>query len=204
MEYLYVTDRSVAFMFVNSVAGTFDVPPYKAELAPDGSVVLSFRGASTRNPDGTASYHGPNRVVAANPIEDVSLVEDADRSMRWRIALHEPICPRVAPLRYWTGSYSKALVIVTFGSVSTVTLEPVARPAKAPIWVNGSGFGPQRPVKLTAGGELLRETNADRSGMFSTAIFVPEVAPGAYVVLAEDDVGHRAEATLTVTPGNWP
>lgn len=204
MQHLYVGDRSVTFAFVNSTLGKFDTPSYAAQRESDGSVLLTFRGASTQQPDGTPSYAGPTRLAAPQPVNEVSLVDEVDRSMRWRIVSDQNICPRVSTLRFWTGSYSKALVIVTFGDVSTVTLEQTARPAKAPIWVNGSGFAAGRTVTLTAAGEVLRETTADRVGMFSTAIYTPDASPGDYVVVARDDAGHRAETKLTVVPGLWP
>jgi hypothetical protein len=204
LQHLYVGDRSVTFAFANSSAGPFDVPRYTGDRSADGSVTLTFVGASTRQPDGTTSYDGPTSLDGASPIGRVGLVEDARRSMRWRVGVEENVCPQVATLRFWTGSYSKALVIVTFGDVSTLTLEQAARPAKAPIWVNGSGFAAGRTVTLAAAGEVLRETKTDRAGMFSTAIYTPEARPGDYVLVARDDAGHRAETRLTVLPGLWP
>jgi hypothetical protein len=204
LQHLYVSERSVTFAFANSSAGRFDVPAYTAVRLADGSVAITFVGASARQPDRTASYAGPTSLDGSWPIGQVSLLEDAERSMRWKIGLDENICPRVAPLRFWTGSYSKALVIVTFGAVSTLTLEETQRPAKAPIWVNGSGFTAGRPVTITVADEVLRETVAERTGTISTAIYVPEVRPGLYVVVARDDAGRLAETRLTVTPGLWP
>lgn len=204
MQHLYVGDRSVTFAFVNSTLGKFDTPSYAAQRESDGSVLLTFQGASTLQPDGTPSYAGPTKLAAPQLGEEVSLVDDGNRAMRWRIAADPNVCPRVSTLRYWTGSYSKALVIVTFGDVSTLTLEQTARPAKAPIWVNGSGFAAGRSVTITAAGETLRETTADRAGMFSSAIYTPDASPGEYVVVARDDAGHRAQTTLTVLPGLWP
>ena len=204
LQHLYVGERSVTFAFANSSAGRFDVPAYTAVRSLDGSVGIIFVGASTRQPDGTASYDGPTDLDGPWPIRRVSLIEDAQRSMRWSVRVDESICPRVDSLRFWTGSYSKALVIVTFGVVPTLTLEQTERPAKAPIWVNGSGFMPGRPVTITAAQEIVRQTVAERTGTISTAIYVPEVPPGRYGVVAQDDAGHRAEVTLTVTPGLWP
>jgi hypothetical protein len=204
LQHLYVGERSVTFGFANSSAGRFEVPSYSAVRSTDGSIAIAFDGASTRQPDGTASYAGPKNLDGTWPIGQVSLIEDGEQSMRWRVALDENICPHVAPLKFWTGSYSKALVIVTFGAVATVTLEQTERPAKAPIWVNGSGFMAGRTVTITAAGEVVRETVAEGTGTISTAIYVPEVQPGAYVVVAQDDAGHRAETTLTVLPGLWP
>jgi hypothetical protein len=204
MQHLYVGDRSVTFSFVNSTLGKFDIPSYAAQRDSDGSVLLTFHGASTLQPDGTPSYTGPTKLASPQQGEDVSLIDDGNRMMRWRILSDTNLCPRVSTLRYWTGSYSKALIIVTFGDVSTLTLEQTARPSKAPIWVNGSGFAAGRVVTITAAGETLRETTADRAGTFSSAIYTPETSPGDYVVVARDDAGHRAETTLTVLPGLWP
>jgi hypothetical protein len=204
LQHLYVGERSVTFAFANSSAGRFDVPAYTAIRSADGSVAMTFLGASTRQPDGAPSYDGPPSLEGTWPIGRVGLMEDAQRSMLWRIGLEENICPRVAALRFWTGSYSKALVIVTFGAVATLTLEQTERPAKAPIWVNGSGFMVGRPVTITAADEVLRQTVAEGSGTISTAIYVPEVRPGRYLVVAQDDAGHRAVATLTITAGLWP
>jgi hypothetical protein len=206
LQYLHVADRSVTFTFGNSsVPGGFDVPEYDVNRSADGSTQVSFRGASSIEPDGSRSYSGPFVVepgLAA--VRRVSLSEEIDRMMQWRIASQDAPCPHVAELRFWRGSYSNAQVIVTFGAASTVSVEPAVRPAAAPTWVNGSGFSPASAVTLTVAGETARETTTDLSGMFQTAIFVPRVAPGVYLVVATDGAGHLAYSELTVSAGTWP
>jgi hypothetical protein len=205
LQYLHVTDRSVTFSFVNSISGSFDVPEYTVEHGPDGPIAVSFKGSSIYEPDGTRSYPGPLVIEPGRQvIRQVRLSGDADRTMRWDLKLVHSACPGVTQMRYWTGSYSRAQVIVAFGDTSSVTLEPAVRPVGAPVWVNGAGFAPSTSLVLTANEQIIRETTTDAAGMFQTAIFVPEADPGSYVVVARDRVGNEGRAILTITDGRWP
>ena len=124
--------------------------------------------------------------------------------MRWRIATASAFCPKLEELRYWRGTFSNAQLVLTFGPTSTLTIDPDMRPGGAPAWVNGTAFAPQSQVILTVADEVLRETQTDAAGRFESAIYVPKIPPGRYVLVARDSAGHVAQAPLTVIPGLWP
>ncbi len=69
------------------------------------------------------------------------------------------------------------------------------------VTVTGNGFGANSIVTITFGG-LAQNTNPAQincvMGVFSAIFSVPNVAPGNYIVSAQDDLSNRGEATFTV------
>lgn len=110
----------VVFEFGPSTApGSSGIPSYRIEPASSfrgtsglavpvsGNLFLAarFQNASTRNPDGTASYTGPDSIQPGTPlVREVKLVDDFERVMLWGIGLEKPTglqelgCPRVSEL----------------------------------------------------------------------------------------------------------
>lgn len=193
---LDVSDERVAFTFGLSAAGAFGVPEFDIAVAPDpSSLVVRFRGTSTRNPDGTPSYTGP--IALRSERGPVLLLFDGERVMGWLVP--RVACPRVVVKTYTVGStFPRALVVLAFGEAASITLEPPARATGGPVLVSGVGFAPSSEVGIFVAGAETHRATANASGGLETILFVPALPPGRYLVLVTDVRGRNATATLTI------
>ena len=216
LVFVNVSEGRVAFTFgVSAASNVFDVPAFRIEsaAAPDaggasdvGSLILRFDGASMRNPDGTPSYLGPTTLAPAQEVvREVALLDDANRSMRWRLRLSRAVCPRVATKAYQHGKTGRAQVFVLFGVTSAFTLEtsPISRDGAlvgTGMQASGVGFAPSSTVTFKIGDQTIWGTTTNPDGTFDTGLFVPNLPPATYTVTASDAAGHSAPAHLRIVP----
>ncbi len=200
LRYVDASDDRIAFTFgLSAVPGGFDVPEHA--IAFDASALdITFRGASALNPDGLPSYFGPRSfdLEQGGRLRELALVEDRERTLRWRATLDRARCPRVAAKTYTIGTFPRAQVVLLLGDAASLMLEPDARPAREPVTISGVGFTPSSAVRVTIG-EVVAETTADAKGNFQVGTYVPALATGRYRAIATDANGRVGIAWFTVT-----
>jgi hypothetical protein len=114
------------------------------------------------------------------------------------------------------GEDSQVVIEETFTVEPEISVNPVSGEAGSVITVTGTGFDRRNGVDFSFGGisvtsvvwlvEIGGRTNSD--GTFAVNLTVPDVAPGSYVILAEDEDDNdifdttyfTAEPTTTPTP----
>jgi hypothetical protein len=106
-------DRLVFELGPSTAPGTPGIPPYTIETASSlagasgqpvtvaGSALfgIRFQNASTRSPEGTATYTGAMDLRPTTPLlREVRMVEDFERVMTWGAGLDHLACPQVLTL----------------------------------------------------------------------------------------------------------
>jgi hypothetical protein len=106
-------DRLVFELGQSTAPGPFGMPAYVVEPATSlsgasgqsttvtGAALFGVRiqNASTRTPDGSASYSGSTDLRPTTPlIREVKLVDDFERVMVWGAGLDHLACPKVSEL----------------------------------------------------------------------------------------------------------
>jgi hypothetical protein len=88
----------------------------------------------------------------------------------------------------------------TFFVIPEIIIDPVTGKAGINVTIIGTGFDRHGDVVITFNGEEVKEKRAGSDGSFDTFFTVPDVAAGAYDILAEDedDDDIYAEAVFTV------
>jgi hypothetical protein len=158
---------------------------------------MRLEGASTTNPDGTPSLEGLRLLQPEDRIlREVRFVADRDGASTWEIVVSGNACPRLLTKRYQEGSFARAQVTLSFGNRSSITVEP--NPPQGPqVWVSGAGFAPSSVASVAiADSVVTAPTTAD--GTFEKGVFVYDLPPGLYRIVASDARGHTASAPLEV------
>jgi hypothetical protein len=197
---------SVAFSFgLRSGETRFGVPAYELQPSPDGAIV-SFAGANRDNPDGSPSYDGPKRIDAQAQgldsfVREVTLDDAPAATLRSVVRATATACPRVLARSYVVGTtIARSVAFVVFGDDPAFTLEPTdGEPGKA-LQVSGLGFARKTKVTLAVKGQQVWESMTSDEGSLDTVLFLPELPPGRYEVVARDGSGRTARAWARILP----
>ena len=190
------------FTFGQSEAGDFQPPAYElAQSAQDGarrSFRLRFSGASTVNPDGSASLVEdlPVQQPDDDVLRQVRLIEDANRTTTWEIVADATRCPRVLWKRYYQGTFPRVQVVVLFTDRGAISVEP-ATVVGPQVWVSGTAFAPSAQVDVILN-DVTTTATTTADGTFEKALYIFDLGPGNYRVRARDRFGHDASAAMIV------
>jgi len=215
LRFVEATDTQVVLTFGASASSNdFAVPAFALELLEGSNAPRSYRlrvnGASSLNPDGTASYTGQRTIEpGGRTVRNISFVDDTARRMIFNVALERQACPHVASKSYVYGKSPRAQIVLTFGGASSLTLETVSdavggAPIGTAVQASGVGYGPSAKIRITIGGRAVWDTIANADGTFDSGFWIPDREPGPYTVTATDGQGHIGTTTLRIMAVRYP
>ena len=88
-----------------------------------------------------------------------------------------------------------------FEVLPMVTLSPTSGAMGSILTVRGAGFGNRDAVAIFFKSAIVTYAKSNDYGSFEVAFNVPNMAPGSYEVIAEDDDGNTDKAEFTITTG---
>lgn len=86
-----------------------------------------------------------------------------------------------------------------FRVLPSISLDTASATAGSILAVSGRGFGSERSIDITFRNDEVAYAKTSVSGSFENTLFnVPEMAPGTYTVVAQDEDGEKGETTFTI------
>ena len=81
----------------------------------------------------------------------------------------------------------------------SISLDTASATAGSILAVSGRGFGSESSIDITFRNDEVAYAKTSVSGSFENTLFnVPEMAPGTYTVVAQDEDGEKGETTFTI------
>ena len=215
LRFVEATDTQIVLTFGASAASNdFGVPAFALELLEGSNAPRSYRlrvdGTSSRNPDGTSSYTGQRTLEpGGRTVRNISLIDETARQIVFNVALEREACPHVASKTYVYGKSPRAQIVLTFGGVSSLTIETISdavggAPIGTAVQASGIGYAPSAKIRITIGGRAVWDTTANADGTFDSGFWIPDREPGPYTVTATDGHGHVGTTTLRIMAVRYP
>jgi len=209
LRFVEASDTQVVLTFgASAESNVFDVPAFELTPIEGTSARRAYRlrvsGASTLNPDGTASYHGLKGLEpGGRTVRGVTLIDETRRVLTFTVLLERDVCPYLATRSYVYGKSPRSQIALTFGGASALTLETVSdvvggAPIGTAVQASGAGYEPSANIRITLGGRRVWDTTANPDGTFDSGFWIPDREPGLYTVTATDGHGHVGTTTLRV------
>jgi hypothetical protein len=209
LRFVEASDTEIVLTFgASAESNVFDVPAFELIPLEGAGAARAYRlrvtGASTLNPDGTASYRGLKGLEpGGRTVRAINLIDESARVVTFTVLLERDVCPFVAAKAYEYGKSPRAQIALTFGGASALTIETISdavggAPIGTPVQGSGAGYEPSSKITITLGGRRVWDTTANADGTFDSGFWIPDRDPGLYTVTATDGHGHIGTTTLRV------
>jgi hypothetical protein len=209
LRFVEASDSEIVLTFgASAQSNVFDVPAFELIPLEGAGAARAYRlrvmGASTVNPDGTASYQGLRGLEpGGRTVRAINLIDESARVVTFTVLLERDVCPFVAAKAYAYGKSPRAQIALTFGGASAFTIETISdavggAPIGTPVQASGAGYEPSSTITITLGGRRIWDTTANPDGTFDSGFWIPDREPDLYTVTATDGHGHVGTTTLRV------